>query len=190
MTEVTSLNSDPEANGGTDLDTLRDLLFGNQVRDLSRRLTELDARLETAKRDLKGTLNTRSEALATSNIEQVAALRKELTSRIEKETRTLAERIDTVATEFSAQLQTAQRELSEQLETLQHEFSDRLHIAQEEARQRDEELRNELLALSAWLDDKKTSRHDLGQMLEEVGQRLQLAAANPSANNKGKSKKS
>ena len=31
----------------------------------------------------------------------------------------------------------------------------------------------ELLTLSAWLDDKKASRHDLGQMLAEVGQTLQ-----------------
>ncbi len=179
----------PDSSGSTDLETLRDLLFGNQVRDLSRRLTELDSRVEAAKRDLKASLNSRADALAGSTAEQVAAARKELNGRIDQETRALSERIDSVAADLGNRLQAIHKELDGRLDELQTELVERLHTAQEEARQRDEELRDELLALSAWLDDKKTSRHDLGQMLEDIGQRLQMVAPNNSADGKSKSKK-
>jgi hypothetical protein len=56
---------------------------------------------------------------------------------------------------------------------MQEDAAERLRLLEEDARQRDDDLRSELLAASAWLEDKKTSRHDLGRMLEEVGQRLQ-----------------
>lgn len=189
MTEESPSNS-PEVSGGNDLETLRDLLFGNQVRDLSRRLTELDSRVEAAKRDLKASLNTRADGLASSTAEQVATVRKELNGRIDQETKSLAERIDKLAAELSNQLQAMHKELGSRLDELQSELTERLQTAQEEARQRDDELRAELLALSAWLDDKKASRHDLGQMLEEIGQRLQVAAHSNSSNDKNKSKKS
>lgn len=176
----------PEIAGSNDLDTLRDLLFGNQVRDVSRRLTDLDSRVETARRDMKTALNQRADGLGKSNAEQVAALRKELSNRIDKETRSLAERIDSVAADFNNQLQAVHEELSERLDGIQRELGDRMHHSQEEARQRDDELRNETLALSAWLEDNKASRYDLGRMLEEVGQRLQFVAQNAAADGKNK----
>jgi hypothetical protein len=78
-----------------------------------------------------------------------------------------------LADESGRQLQETRKELSEQLNKLGAELSDRLLAAQEEARQRDNDLRQELLALSAWLDDKKTSRQDLSRMFFKMGQQLQ-----------------
>ncbi|HRO91568.1 MAG TPA: hypothetical protein PLC06_13810, partial [Promineifilum sp.] len=56
------------------------------------------------------------------------------------------------------------------------EANERFRTLEEDARRRDDDLRAELLTVSAWLEDKKTSRHDLGQMLEEIGLKLQTAA--------------
>lgn len=64
------------------------------------------------------------------------------------------------------------RTLEARLDRLQEDHNERVRLLEEEARRRDGDLRSELLTISAWLEDKKTSRHDLGQMLEEIGQRL------------------
>ena len=44
--------------------------------------------------------------------------------------------------------------------------------------ERDENLRQELLAMAASLDNKKASRQDLGQMLVELGVRLRQESDN------------
>lgn len=49
---------------------------------------------------------------------------------------------------------------------------ERTRTLQTEARQRDDGLRQELLSIAASLENKKTSRQDLGQMLMELGLRL------------------
>jgi len=106
----------------------------------------------------------------------------------------LSERLDRPDEEHAAQWRDAQKGLSERTEGLaagplnplraNHlEFSDRRdqlsaklsersRAAQTETRQSDDGLRQQLLALTAALDDGKTSRHELGRRLLELGQRL------------------
>ncbi len=67
---------------------------------------------------------------------------------------------------------------------MQADASDRMRLLEEETRRRDDDLRSELLTMTAWLDDKKTSRHDLGRMMEDIGQRLQ-AKTQPIASESG-----
>lgn len=81
--------------------------------------------------------------------------------------------LDALRQELVEQIQAAKSELNDRVDRLGADQSNRLLAFQNEARQRDEDLRQELLTLSAWLDDKKTSRHDLGQMLVAMGQNLQ-----------------
>lgn len=52
------------------------------------------------------------------------------------------------------------------------EIEARLDRLQAEMQRRDDELRQELLQLIAALDKDKASRHDVGQMFIELGQRL------------------
>jgi len=58
------------------------------------------------------------------------------------------------------------------------EQTERTRTLQSEARQRDDSLRQELLSMAASLENKKTSRQDLGQMLMELGLRLRQEADN------------
>lgn len=81
--------------------------------------------------------------------------------------------LDALRQELVEQIQGTKSELSDRVDRLGADQSNRLLAFQNEARQRDEDLRQELLTLSAWLDDKKTSRLDLGQMLVTMGQNLQ-----------------
>lgn len=158
-----------------ELEVLRDLIFGNQARDFSRRISDLDGRLEVVRRELKSELDSRAQAVAKTASDQTIALRKEANSRIDKEVNVIGERIEQLSADLNQLIESSRQTIEARLDRMQEDANERLRILEEEARRRDDDLRSELLAISAWLEDKKTSRHDLGQMLEEIGQRLQLS---------------
>ena len=159
-----------------ELEVLRDLIFGNQARDFSKRISDLDARLEAVRRELKTEQDTRAQAVAKTASDQNSALRKESNSRIDKEVNIIGERLEQLSAELNQLIESNRRTIEARLDRMQEDANERLRVLEEEVRHRDDDLRSELLTISAWLEDKKTSRHDLGQMLEEIGQRLQATA--------------
>lgn len=170
--ESASLASGIGNNAG-ELEVLRDLIFGNQARDFARRISDIDGRLETVRRELKSEQDARAQSVSKTASDQTTALRKETNSRIDKEVQIISERIDQLSTDLHDLIESTRRTVETRLDRLQEDANERLRLLEEDARQRDDDLRAELLAVSAWLEDKKASRHDLGQMLEEIGQRLQ-----------------
>lgn len=169
-----------------ELEVLRDLIFGNQARDFSRRISDLDGRLEVVRRELKSEQDSRAQTVAKTAADQTTALRKETVSRLDKEVQIIGERIEELSTHLKEQMESIQRTIESRLDRMQADSAERLRLLEEDARQRDDDLRAELLTVSAWLEDKKTSRETLGQMLEEIGQRLQAngqpAGAEPTDN--------
>lgn len=159
-----------------DLEVLRDLIFGNQAREFAQRITDLDSRLESVRRELKSEQDSRAQAVAKTASDQNNALRKESTSRLDKEVQIISERIEQLTTDMHDLVDSTRQTLETRLDRLQEDHNERVRLLEEEARRRDDDLRTEMLTLSAWLEDKKTSRHDLGQMLEEIGQRLRASS--------------
>lgn len=171
----TNAGSIPPGTGGNtgELEVLRDLIFGNQARDFTQRLSDIDDRMEAIRRELKNEQDSSVQSLTKTSVDQATTLRKEAHSRIDKEVQMLSERIEQLTADMGRQLEDARRMFEAKLDRLQTESSDRIRQLEEKTRQRDDDLRSELLAASAWLEDKKTSRHDLGHMLEELGRQLQ-----------------
>ncbi len=173
-------------NNTAELEVLRDLIFGNQARDFTRRISDLDGRLEVARRELKSEQDSRAQSVAKTAADQTTALRKETYSRLDKEVQIIGERIDDLSTQLKEQMESIQRTIEARLDRMQADATERLRLVEEDGRQRDDDLRAELLTVSAWLEDKKTSRETLGRMLEEMGQRLQAngqpAAPEPTNN--------
>ena len=66
-----------------------------------------------------------------------------------------------------------QAAFTQELENLRSSLTDHIRRMQNESRQRDDDLRQELLTVSNWLDNKLTPRLNLGQMLIDIGQQLQ-----------------
>lgn len=126
--------------------------------DIEKQAARQAADLSEAQRDWGDRLS-RQEKAQTTLLREV---QQELTAAL-----------DALRQELLEHIQMTKSELSDRIDRLDADQSNRLLAFQNEARQRDEDLRQELLTLSAWLDDKKTSRHDLGQMLVEMGQNLQ-----------------
>lgn len=211
----------------SELERLRDILFGSQARSTDKQLTALKSDLNATQQDLKDEINQKFDTLAKNSHNETQAVRTELSERITVLTndqtsdlrsakteltqrvdqlaadqdkqlrathRELTERVDEQAALQSQQLRIAQQELAEQIEKLatdifsqlretQKTFNDRvdrleasqserLRNLQLQTQQRDDAHREELINLTKSLDHRKTSRHDLGQMLVELGQRL------------------
>ncbi len=159
-----------------DLEVLRDLIFGNQAREFAQRMTDLDSRLESVRRELKSEQDSRAQVVAKTASDQNTALRKESSSRLDKEVQIIGERIEQLTTDLHELVDSTRQTLETRFDRLQEDHNERFRLLEEEGRRRDDDLRSELLTISAWLEDKKTSRHDLGQMLEEIGQRLRASS--------------
>jgi seryl-tRNA synthetase len=129
------------------LDKVRDILFGGQIRDYERRFSRLEERLVKETADLKDEVRKRLAAL-----EQY----------VKEETKTLAERIKTEHDERSDSTKDLARELrdaSKAFEKKTGQLDDQLARVQREARQ-------QILELQQRLTD------DLRQKIDEVLGRL------------------
>lgn len=159
-----------------ELENLREILFGNQARATDDRLNQLEENLQTLHRTFTDALNKQSTLLR----ETIATTEKGLATQISSQAslaqsnhQALEESINQLRADTKRQLEEVQATFSQELETMRSSLSDQIRRMQNDSRQRDDDLRQELLTVSNWLDNKLTPRQDLGQMLVEIGQQLQ-----------------
>jgi DNA anti-recombination protein RmuC len=182
--EVQSKKAAVTAGTQTELESLRNILFGNQARATDTRLSQLESHLESQRLHLEEAIQEQTTAVSTQAAQQLEATRKALTDQIARQSTEQAEqqrslqqelngRMDQMSAEVQQQFVNLQQTFSKQISQLRSDLLERLQSMQAESRQRDDDLRQELLTMTAWLDNKKASRIDLGQMLMDIGQQLQ-----------------
>ena len=157
------------------VDKIRDILFGGQMRTFEQRFGQFDERIGQETSRLRDEMNQRNSAIE-------ALLRKELSSlgeRLQQERSSrddalaaLSDRLDQRITGLDAHLdalnERVAREFSEirgQLHSQQQELSSQLQ-------QRTDELEQALRRSSETLDDVKLGRSDLAALFTEVSLRL------------------
>ncbi|MCP4183446.1 MAG: hypothetical protein GY761_09025, partial [Hyphomicrobiales bacterium] len=146
-----TVNEDKSPPG--ELEILQNLIFGNQARETSRRLADIETRLNESSQELRTVINNNQEIALTNSNDQSASVRKELTQRINRQHEELTGQINQVQQDLTNQLRKLQSELSEQITKMGNTQQERLQAASEESRERDDSLRQELLTLTTWLDD-------------------------------------
>jgi hypothetical protein len=153
-----------EGVGGGNLDKVRDILFGGQMREIERRLARLEERLLKETQDLKDDVKRRLDALETfarQESESLAdQLRGERTERIES-ARTL-ERRDTALDELVAK---GQRDLRQQMLEQHQKLSADL-------REKVEEVLAALARETGELRSDKADRATIATLLTEMAMRL------------------
>lgn len=151
-----------------ELETLRNLIYGNQARAAEKRITNLERRVETVYAELGETIRSKTGEAGTHAAEQLAQVRRELLDRMDGQHADLVKRLDALAADMKSQLNALQAKM----EKLHAEQTERLLTLQADAQERDDDLRQELLTLTAWLDDQKSSRYTLGDLLVQLGDQL------------------
>lgn len=164
-----------DASGTGNLEKVRDILFGNQMREVDRRFARLEERIIKETRDLKDDIKRRLDALeayTTKETETLAGhIRQEHSERIDANARLTRELADTAGS-----FERRSASLDEQLAKGQREI--RQHILEQQQRLT-EDMRgriDEVLAALARetheLRNDKTDRMALASLLKEMAMRL------------------
>lgn len=163
------------AEADRNVDQIRDILFGGQMRDYERRFVELDQRLATDMARLQEAQNEQLKRLERRLDEQFDKLAQQL--RKEVQDRTSA--VDDLETRVQQAARTARSEINAGIDALQHELAatdERLRTALTELEaalaRRAGELDASLARSSGDLRAEKVGREDLAALMTEVALRL------------------
>lgn len=142
--EIVNDAPNPEVEPMNDeLGRLRDILFGSHSRSMDKRLGELEAEIQSTRRELAEIFNDRIQNLAETSNKQVTETRNEFSRKLEIQSadqvnqaravqKDLAERLERQGHELSAQSSAIQKELSYGLEKLEADFLRQVRAVQKE----------------------------------------------------------
>ena len=140
----------------TELDRLREILYGTQARTTDKRLLDLEVRVETQRRELTESLLEKTNLLGESAGSQLAAVRKDLSDRLERQItdqaaqlrmaqQNLNGRIDEQNASQTAQLRAAQKDLADRLDRQSADQAAQLRVVQRELADRIENVYADVL---------------------------------------------
>ncbi len=164
-----------DSPGTGNLEKVRDILFGNQMREVDRRFARLEERIIKETRDLKDDIKRRLDALEAHTIKETETLagdlRQERGDRVDANARLARELADMAGTferrsaGLDEQFGKGQREVRQQILEQQQRLS-------EEMRQRIDEVLAALARETQELRTDKTDRMALASLLKEMAMRL------------------
>ena len=173
-TEVESALTEEHA-AGTNLDKIRDILFGAQVRDHERRFAKLETQLLAEAAQLRTDLKDRFASLEQYIRKEVDTVTGRLTAEEQDRTNAVG-RLTTELQTLADVLQQTATQLREQSEQAHHDLRNQL---QSQAASLAGDFGQQHAALSATLDDavrqlshQKTDRTSLATLFQELSQRL------------------
>jgi DNA anti-recombination protein RmuC len=174
----------PEGN----VDQIRDILFGGQMRDYERRFLELEERIRREADKLRADLLKRMEHLEALGREQ----HEQLQTQAQRSDRDRREAEDSLEQRLQAQGKSLKADLLALEQKQDHDVQqlrDRLHRSNNEAaealRERAEELLAELQRVGTQLRDDKVARQELAGFFSEMALRLNHEFDLPQAGPRG-----
>ncbi len=157
------------------VDKIREILFGGQMRDYDKRFNRLEERLLKESMDLREDSRRSIEALETFVKSEFAALANRLQMEqqsregsiesMSRELREAIKKVEATLTQFHGQTIESQRDLRQQL-------LDQSKSLNEEIRRRHEDVSVTLSREVAELNEQKTDRSSLSAMFTELALRL------------------
>lgn len=172
----------PEADGaaGGNLDKVRDLLFGGQMRDYDRRFARLEERLVKESAELREEVKRRLSALEAYMKAEVDSLSDRLRAEqdgrgagdkdLGRELRETAQQFEQKMSQLEDAVSRGQRDLRQQLHSQHQELGD-------DIRKRVEDVLVRLAQEAQELRSDKTDRRALAALLTEMAMRLNADAA-------------
>jgi DNA repair exonuclease SbcCD ATPase subunit len=164
-----------DTTGGANLDKVRDILFGTELREVERRFTRLEERLVKETNDLKDDMKKRLDALdlymrnesdaLAGRIKAESDERLESNSSLSRELKESAKSLDRRISSVDELLSKSQRELRQQMLDQHQRLSD-------DIRQKVDEVLAALARETGELRSDKADRATLASLLTEMAMRL------------------
>jgi chromosome segregation ATPase len=176
--------SEPDPPGTGNVEQIRDILFGVQMRDYEKRFSSLEARLTKEAADLREDIRARFDSLEQAMRQHIGALTDSLTHERQDRTgavqevtdtvRALTQDVDVRATQLDAQARSNHDTLRDQLQQESYTLAG--------------EIKNRFDALSATVEQHastlhgaKTDRNALASLFTEMARRLETGTTAPDA---------
>jgi len=171
-----------------DVDQIRELIFGSQIKDFESKFSQLNAKVDQMKEDSAKAIN-----------ESYMKLHKE----IERSVEVLERKIDTVAstaqkekTKLRELIDTTDETLQDQLATQKDEFLGKLKVMKESVDDENLQINQDLQTMKQQIEmslanglqklsDEKLSRDVISQALIDMAMKMQSPNANLMVNNQG-----
>lgn len=173
--------------GAANLDKVRDLIFGGQMRDYERKFTALEDRILKETADLRDEMRKRLTAIEALLAREVEALTDRL--RGEQEDRTtsateLSRQIDDTARTFEKKAHALDDQMARGLRDLRQQLHDQHQQLSDDLKRQADQLLERLGRDAQQLQHDKTDRASLAALLTEMAMRLtddfRLPSAEPS----------
>ncbi|MEM9056041.1 MAG: hypothetical protein AAGD86_01115 [Pseudomonadota bacterium] len=163
------------AEDDPNVNKIRDILFGGQMRDYDRRFAELDSRLAADVERLSKDLSARMDNLESYIARELATLTERLTQ--EKSERTAdreasQEEIRELAKQSSQQLSALDEQSTTEARSIRAALLQQSNEMADTLREARDALAAETKKQSQSLEDRKVAREELAAMLSEVALRL------------------
>jgi hypothetical protein len=177
-----------KSDGGANLDKVRDILFGGQLRDVERRFARLEERLVKETNDLREDVKKRLDAIesyARSESESLAGqVKSEREDRVESDSGLSRELKDT-ARALERRLSSADELFAKTNRELRQQMLDQQQRLSDDLRQKIDEVLKALARESSELRSDKADRATLASLLTEMAMRLTNELRVPGAEDSG-----
>jgi hypothetical protein len=164
-----------ESPGTGNLEKVRDILFGNQMREVERRFARLEERIIKETRDLKDDIKRRLDALEAHTNKEAETLasdiRQERGERVDANARLARDLADTAAAFERRSANLDEQMAKGQREVRQHILEQQQRLS-EDMRVRIDEVLAALARETHELRNDKTDRMALASLLKEMAMRL------------------
>ncbi|ARA93442.1 hypothetical protein AWN76_009925 [Rhodothermaceae bacterium RA] len=165
----------PESDPGSNVDKIRDILFGSQMRDYEQRFVRLEERLLKESRELRDEMKRRFDALETYVRQEVETQTKHLREERRERTEAIDELTDEVRgtrTALERRLGRLQEEWTQSESALRQTILDQAKAMTDDLQQQNAALTEALERAVAELRERKTDRAALAGLLQEMALRL------------------
>ncbi len=157
------------------IDQIRDIIFGAQLREYDNRFDKIDSDLSMMQQDMQSRIEQVKTVLSAEMKVAVDSLEKKvksLTSNTQEESADLRQQVDRVNRKFSSSMEALDEAIDNQTSSLRDELSKTRDRLSEETRTLKTQVFEELDRRFSMLRDVKVSRDDMAEILFELGMRL------------------
>lgn len=157
------------------VDKIRDILFGNQMRDFERRFSQMEERMAKATHDLRDEIHKRLEALELffkNEIQAVTERLKAETEQLSDTDKQLSDELKNASSTLKKAIAQTEEHLSERSTDLRQQILEQSKSLTEEIQVKNEESSEALRHMANQLDDAKINRSTLAEYLIEMAMRI------------------
>jgi hypothetical protein len=170
------------------VDKIRDILFGNQMRDFDRRFSQMEDRLVKATLDLRDETQKRMEALELFFKKELESLKQRMKSeseeRVDGDSR-LDDELKTTSSALKKALAQAEEKQSESATELRQQILEQSKSLTAEIQSKSEQASESLRSSTSALDESKIDRSALAEYFIEMAMHLSnQSGENPSCSAK------